>query len=472
MRASEVWSIVPGPEDDWFDPHLTIDTRLFLDPLLILEDEAGWGDAHDELIAHFTHCYDLVARATGASSVSAQTARALLTFPEPFEFGLGYTTSSTRGSGSGAGVARQIADGIAVATAAGLTRPEHIEEIGILNKGFGADRVSDAVANVLKRRFITYTQEMARRHGVPLALHRVRNARVALGAGRWVEEVVELPTNPETGGPIVLVPRRFLRELPTLNAEDWFQANINEDVRRQMNIQVGQTVNKTMIVRIAREHPERVRQWAREQTSRPDLQGYDFDGDPLGVVQWDQAPAQFAANHPLEITKVSTQQDLVRMIEEVLEHFRHFIEDQRGWALLWNDDKSEKPELAAQLVFLGIAQHYLRLFGVEVDREVELGRGPVDFKTTAGAGLRALIEVKKVHNGKFWHGLETQLVSYLTSDRTEEGWYVAIRYRDAKSSETRVHDLPAIVREAARTAGLRLHHTVVDARPKESASHQ
>lgn len=73
---------------------------------------------------------------------------------------LGYTAASTSGAGSGARYARQIADGIAVAIARGLTVPEHIEEIGILNEGIGADRISDAVCKVLKHHFIEYTQEV------------------------------------------------------------------------------------------------------------------------------------------------------------------------------------------------------------------------------------------------------------------------------------------------------------------------
>jgi hypothetical protein len=98
--------------------------------------------------------------------------------------------------------------------------------------------------------------------------------------------------------------------------------------------------------------------------------------------------------------------------------------------LLWNDDGSEKQELAAQLAFLGMAQPYLRLFDVELDREVELGRGPVDFKVTSGSKYRLLIEVKKVHNGTFWNGLEAQLISYMKSDDCQNGWYLAVRNRD------------------------------------------
>ena len=58
----------------------------------------------------------------------------------------------------------------------------------------------------------------------------------------------------------------------------------------------------------------------------------------------------------------------------------------------------------------------LHMSGIELDREVELGRGPVDFKASSGTSARLLIEVKKLHNGRFWNGLRYQLPSYLQSD--------------------------------------------------------
>jgi hypothetical protein len=470
MRFSEAFAIVKGDDDDWFDPHLTIDTRLFIDPLLLLEAGGEWAIAHDELIEHFVHCYELVARATSSNSVSAMAARRLLTFPEPAELGLGFTSIGTNGSGGGSQFASRMADSIAVAIAAGLTNPEHIEEIGILNEGIGADRISDATANVLKARFIDYTQRVASRHSVPLRDHEVRNARVVVATARWVSETAQLPTNPFTGKPVILVPRRILNELPTLNAEDWFDANLNSDIRAQLNLTVGARVRKSNIVTWARQHPERVRAWAQQQTSREDLFGYDFDADPRGVVQWDGAPVDWAKDNPLAAAPVATQADLRDLIDRILEQFRHFIEDQRGWKLLHNEDGSVKNELAAQLVFLGMAQHYLRLFNVEIDREVELGRGPVDFKASSGTAIRALIEVKKEDNGKFWNGIESQLPSYLMSDDCDEGWYVALRFRSNRPADLRLRELPGIVRSAAERTGKSLNFAIVDARPKESAS--
>ena len=117
-----------------------------------------------------------------------------------------------------------------------------------------------------------------------------------------------------------------------------------------------------------------------------------------------------------------------------------------------------------------MAQHYLRLFNVEMDREVELGRGPVDFKASSGTSIRALIEVKKEDNGKFWNGLEAQLPSYLISDDCDEGWYVVLRFRSNRPSDIRLRELPTVVKAAATRVGKVLHYAVVDARRKESAS--
>lgn len=210
MRFSAVFDIEPTEDDDWFDPHLTVDTKLFIDPILLLIGGPEWAAAHDELIEHFVHCYRFVSNAESPDSVSGIAALRMLTFPEPAEFALGYTAGGTAGAGSGSQFAQRMADGIAVAIAKGLTTPEHIEEIGILNEGIGADRISDAACNVLKRRFIAYTQAIAVRHGIPLEEHAVRNAQVFPEQARWLNQKLRLPTNPITSGPVILVPNRLL----------------------------------------------------------------------------------------------------------------------------------------------------------------------------------------------------------------------------------------------------------------------
>jgi hypothetical protein len=447
---------------------------LFVDPFLLLDEEgtgSRWDGAHRSLIAHFSKCYELLAQGARDGLMSTEVARGLLTFPEPAELCLGYTSGGTSGSGSGRSNARLIIGSIVTAIGAGLDRPEHIEEIGILNEGIGADRISDAVCNVLKPQIIEYTKDVIARHGVPSERIRVRNSRCNLATGRWIAEEHDLPKNPHTARAVLLVPSQFLNRLPVLNADDWFESSFNADLRRDLNVQIGTRVPKKTIVGLARRHPDRIREWANDLRSRGDVKGYDFAGDPLGVVKWRAAGEAFAKAHPLEtIKRVKTEQELKKFVEHVIELFRLFIEEQAGWKLLWNDDDTEKPEEAAQLAFLGVARNYCRTFGVELDREVDFGRGPVDFKLNTGPSARLLIEAKKLHNGDFWNGLELQLPSYQKSDRTNAGWLLAIQYRTGGVSKTRPIELRRRVADLNQKLGTDIAFTVIDARRKVSAS--
>lgn len=473
MKFSTHFEITRSRVDDWFDPDLSIDTKLFVDPFLLLDEASNprsmWSTSHAQLIEHFARCYDLLARAGNSGTLSETVVRGLLTFPEPSELCLGYTAAGTAGSGSGRRNAELIIGSIVTAIAAGLDRPEHIEEIGILNEGVGADRISDATCNVLKPTIIKYTQAVVRQHRIRTSPVRVRHTRCNLTTGRWLDEEVELPINPVTGRGILLLPRRFLNSLPTLNADDWFDSTLNEDLRRDLNMQVAQKVPKSEIVRAARRHPDRIRAWADELRRSGAVVGYDFASDPLGVVSWQDAGEAFAASHVLQAS-VRNIGDLRSFVENLLALFKAFIEQQGGWKLLWNDDGKEKPEEAAQLALLGMARPYCRAHGVEIDREVNLGRGPVDFKISSGAALRLLIEAKKLHNGDFWNGLENQLPSYLTSDQTRDGWLLAIRYRTGGISDKRAAELPRRVRAVNQQTGMTVSFTTIDARPKTSAS--
>jgi hypothetical protein len=166
---SQHFSIKRKKGDDWFDPVLDTDTSLFVDPFLIFSDtSAAWAGAHDELIGFFNSCFTLIAESNGnQNSVSYRKGIALLHFPEPREFCLGYSVESTRGAGGGIGYARLIAAAMESAIARGLNDLRHFEELGILEEGIGPDRISDLTCNVLRERFINYTLEVVNRHDIP-----------------------------------------------------------------------------------------------------------------------------------------------------------------------------------------------------------------------------------------------------------------------------------------------------------------
>jgi hypothetical protein len=470
MLATEHFQIRPTLEDDWFDANLSIDTELFVDPFLIFKETVGfWSRGHARVMAHFNQAFLLVAEGHGnPSSLPYRKALGILAFREPKELCLGYASRNTSGSGSGAKLAALMAQAIDAAIARGLKSPKHFEELGVLQKNIGPDRISDATCTILKPMLIEYTQHVAARHALELEEHHLYAAEFNEQRLRFEKATVRLPSNPLTGGPLLLVPRRFLRELPHLNADDWWDFYESERLREDLNYEIMGRVDKDTIVATARKNMASVRRWTEARREAP-ATPYDFDRDPKGVAHWEPAAAKFTKAHPLAITPPDAEAAFDTVIELIINQFRLFIEEQRGWLLLW-DGAEDKPEIAPQLVFYGIARNYCAANNIVVDPETDLGRGPVDFKFSNGYVNRAHLEVKKLHNGRFWNGLDHQLPAYMSSDEVKKGHFLVIRYRDGKQWDDRVNQLPGRVFAAAALHGRTLSAHLVDARPRSSAS--
>jgi hypothetical protein len=466
---SEAFSVIRSELDDWFDPLLEVDTQLFVDPFLLFAEESGfWQDSGDRMAAHFQNGFEVLAgHQDSLGSLQYKKTVQLMLFPEPREFGLGFVGKGTGGAGTALGFAKRIVEAMAFAIRRGLVNLDHFEELGLLVDRIGRDRISDITCNILKYKFIEYTQEICQRHGIETFEFKVPHGRFDTVRNRWDSAKVELPKNPENGRFILLTPSRFLRELPTLNAADWWNY-VEPTLRDDLSLDIGSRLSKKKIIEIARQNIDLIRSWSEARESQaPDP--YDVERDPVGLHNWQLVTRERSSIMPIEMPPI-TAQNLSDFIAKVNESFIHYVEEEGGWRLLRNDDTGlPKTELSIQLLYKGIVQSYCQAHGVRLDREVELGRGPVDFVFNS-TSERVLLEVKKMRNGKFWNGLDDQLTSYLTSDNGIEGWLLAIRLTDSKTEKTRTTELPARTKLASKNSGFKLHSQWVDARPKMSAS--
>lgn len=250
MLASTHFGITKSKKDDWFDAILNADTKLFIDPFLVFKEKAGlWANSHDKIIKHFERAFILIAESNNnPQSLAYLKAVDLLTFTEPKELCLGYTAKGTQGAGGGLGYARLIAKAIVNAIKRGLTHPKHFEELGILNEGIGSDRISDITATVLKPELILYTQEIAARHHLPLTPSSIYAGAFDVHRLRWAVADIAVPINPITSAAFLFVPFRFLRDLPTLNADDWWASYETERLRQDVNYEIMGKVDKATIV--------------------------------------------------------------------------------------------------------------------------------------------------------------------------------------------------------------------------------
>ena len=471
MRFSELFHISRDDDDDWFDPVLSVDTPLFLDPFLLYDHEQGVFDgSHAEVIGFFNAVFSIVAKSAGnVRSTYYRKALGIMRFPEVEELCLGYASSGTKGSGTGAGFAATIVGALWQAIQAGVKEITHFEEVGILSEGIGADRISDITAFLLRRRLAEYTERICERHGVPM---RMRNYRQGVFDGRderWRAISTRLPLNPYTRQAVLLVPYAYLRSLPTINASDFWDycySNENDLLRTEFNYDVSKRISKPEIIRVAKRHPQMRRRYLTSVERRLGTP-YDFVADPKGCINWYPEAQQYCARHPLGLS-ISQPNDFSPAVQAMVTAFRHFVEENGGWRLLWNDDSTSRGEEAAQRLFLGTVAHYCRANNIDVSPEPNIGRGPVDFKVSRGHQFRTLLEVKLARNTRFWHGLRDQLPTYLRAEQATDSYFIVIIYdhRD----ELRVAEIKDVAADVSQRGGCSITPFVVDARPKLSAS--
>jgi hypothetical protein len=104
-----------------------------------------------------------------------------------------------------------------------------LEVLQLTSTGVGKDRISDFTCSFIKSFLIDYTIDQCDKLKIP----RQKGCAVqvfSLKTKRFDNETdLTLPVNPETGKPILLVPKRWLRFIPWINFDDYFAQYVPQD---------------------------------------------------------------------------------------------------------------------------------------------------------------------------------------------------------------------------------------------------
>lgn len=474
---SFAFSATKSRADDRFDARLHTDTDLFVDPFLMFDEVAApWADVHDRLIDFFNTALEHVARA-GRNRESAEWGRAaaMLSFPEPPEFCLGYGERTIFGSGSGRRLGEGMLNAAQRAIDAGIVNIGEFGELLLFGENFGADRISDMVCNIVKDDFVTYTEQIAARHHVPTTRVRLPHVGYDFSRHRWTRRYADLPINPcwTDRVPVLLVPERVLAELPKMDDRafwDWVYSNENEQLRRDLGYEVTLGLKKNEIIDLAKSSMRLRRKYgvrySRAVEAEP-AQSYDFARDPkLKIVAFDTAQA---AKQLFSLQVPNTDDDLCSFVRDLIEKYRHSVEDSSLWKSLW-ENGAHRPESDAQRIFWAIVMHLCPEYDVDVTPEADEGVGPVDFKFSRGGTKKALAEFKLADNSHFWNNLETQLPAYLKAAAISCGYFVVVQFEDKHCTSTFVNKVKRIVARVSEEAGLNYESVFIDARKRPSAS--
>ncbi len=474
---SEFFRIRYSRASPWFNPIVGHDTRLFIDPFLVDKigsKMAGFKKSHVQVIGFFNHIFEKAAKLTTRSQENVRPLLHALTFPEVDELCLGYSKASSHGLGSGGHFSNLLLAAIFEMIDEGITSVSRFEELALFKEGFGADRIGDMIGNLLRLPLARYTERICRRCGVKTTKVPLRHAIYDKDSLTWNDEQVRLPIVPFADGtrrPVILIPKVFLRPLPTVSIEgfwDYCYSNENDTIRQQFGEKVKKGIDRNRIFRFARSAKAmKAKYLASLDKAKPDL--YDIDKDPQLLHKWYEYSQRAASARPLAIPQATNALGLKRAVDLMIGDFKAFIELRGGWRLL-NDEKNKpgRAEKSAQLLFHGMVLARCRTNDIDCSPETQTGAGLIDFKFSTGYHRRALVEVKLARNSKLLHGLTVQTPANARAEHLKWATVVVVVYTDA--------DMQPLARAREEVAKMNKSKSVfidivdIDARKKASAS--
>lgn len=431
------------------DPILEVDTRLFIDPTFLrLSTVPELSGSYQRVIDYFVDVLKVIRNIRKNDDVFWRKADTMLTFPEVKGLCIGYSTKGTGGSGMGSVIRAKLLDSITQIVHAGVEDPAIFEIVGAFESDVGPDRVSDMIAKIIIADLITFTQRVCSDCGIPMS-------NMSIGKGLPTED---LPTNPLTDLPIILVPRELLNDLPvadTYSDIQWIAAQ-NQKLREELNKIVGDTWRGATIA----ERKESTKETFIEKpyvleevlnaykAANPDR--YDFEDDRSGEVIWYQVAKRAVTTFKLrlQLSQQPDVDDVERVVLSICNHFKQLIENNGLCDLLYDKGDKPKHESASQLLFFGIADAYCRANNLDLSPESNSGRGPVDFKVSSGYDGRVLVEVKLTSNPQLEHGFTKQLPIYQDAENAPRGILLVID--NGGASEARLKKFKQTVSDAGK----------------------
>ena len=439
---SQFYGISTSEEEDWFDPRMSLDTLLFIDPFLVFETDIPlFLNAQEKFFAFFNSAFELAHEATH-SRTAYNKLKGILKFPEVKELCLGYSEKGTSGSGSGGGYSKGFADALVSLASAGYKGLDHFEEIEIFTIGIGKDRISDATANIIKAELIKYTQEICKQLRVPQIPHVIENTDFNFQFKRWYKgRKYSLPANPffdksERG--VILVPKVFLCSSHAIGSEgfeNYIKDNKNEELRADLNYEIEKQFrkfSKQLIVDLAENHPKWIREYISYIENEAHIKPYDLEIDNKNLYRNEKKAYSFVLSHPIKLS-ASNEQEFNQCIELLIHQFKFFIEEQNGHKLLWDTSDLEsncKPrnEFTAISLFADVVLGYCQVNDIVLSKESEVGREVIEFRFPSRYKNRALMKLKLARNSKLIRDEPDRLSNYISFYKVDYRYFLVLPY--------------------------------------------
>lgn len=480
------------------DVSVVADMPLFIDPFLLFNsDDPTYQALHAQILDYLRFLRDKAA----AGPLEPGLIKAWYSFKEVKQNWLGFTDGGNAGHGLGPKFANSLhgalGDVLGNLGSETITRSSHLEKVALIQRGVGRDNISDFTTNLIKHFLLDYTEKFATAHLSPDQTMKVRversvfNYKTETWAARaytlpWLEGTVGTDGRKRPADFVILTPLNLLTkdetwinrsdmlerfdELPMALADDMQRGQINNYFQRQLG--VDPTKEEVLAARASTiaAFPELVDYYIalkEDEEEQASAVSIEKTRDTQALLRDQvQAAARDLQNKTNLFAVPWTSYDEAR---QAVDTFKYYVEHQDGYTVINRGNGQPFASEKEVQAFFGLLLQPSRF---DVNREVNNGRGPVDFKISSGAFDKALIEFKLAKSSSLKRNLKNQVEVYEAANKTDKSVKVVIVYSE-QDAEKVARTFAAIDEELGLHAGTTAARVVVvDARAdnKPSAS--
>jgi hypothetical protein len=461
-----------------FNISVVSDLPLFVDPFLLFNSaNPDYQELHQEILRYLRFLRDQALPDLDDGLIDDW-----YRFKEVKQNWLGFTLFGNEGGGLGTVFAvalhEALGDILSNFGEETITRGSHLEKLCLIKPGIGRDNISDFTTNLIKGYLLAYTQDFAQRYLAPEQCETFHVPRAVFNyqTQTWMTRsyylprlrqdfVLLTPVDMLTRDDTWISPSDMLRQfevLPEAVPNAQLRAQIDRYFRDQLGRRPTAEERTDAAIKTLRRFPElldRYIQLKEEAGDKAEAVSAAKVGDTerILVKRVVDAIADLEERTDFYTRPWSTYAECLERVR----FFKSYIENNDGYRLLNRDGRPFSTEAEVHLAF-GLVWCKTDL---DINREPNNGRGPVDFKASYGAGDKSLIEFKLGSNTQLKRNLEKQVQVYEQANGTRSSVKAIICYTSRQ--QTRV---AAILKELG--IGDEESVVVIDARSdnKPSAS--
>lgn len=411
------------------------DLPLFIDPFLLFNSkDEELRRIHDEMISYLKF---LQMQSEGEEYVNNGKLKAWYLFSEVKQTWLGFSLDGNAGRGLGPYFARGLYDGLSsIFKSFGMetiTQSPHMEKLCLISPKVGRDKISDFTTNFAKPYLLSYTESFAKKY-LDSALcksFRVPKVYFDYRTKTWMPKECYLPCF--NNDYVLLTPKSILtRDDTFINRPDMLHrlqeiapSVDDETLRFELNNYFSEFFKRNSKLTkqekdyaatiLIRTHPEIIDHYMRYKEE------HQQEATSISKKQVEEVESLFQTQLKELVLLLNNETPFYRTFpdahKEALDRvlfLKHVIEDQDGYRVFYIKGKPIKRESDLQVMYR------LVWFGspLDVNREVNNGRGPVDYKVSLGKNNSTLVEFKLASNSKLKQNLENQVEIYKAASET------------------------------------------------------